>query len=79
MEQLLHDLAAHNFQNRKYALVENGSWSPQAGKLMQELVGEWKGMAQIGEKVTVLSSVKEEQAERLRALGAQIAADILGA
>ncbi len=78
MEQLLHDLAAHNFQNRKYALVENGSWSPQAGKLMQELIGEWKGMAQIGEKVTVLSSVKEEQAERLRSLGAQIAADILG-
>ncbi len=77
MEQLLQDLAAHNFQNRKYALVENGSWSPQAGTLMKNLIGEWKNMTQIGEKVTLLSSVKEEQAEELRALAAQLAADIL--
>ena len=77
MEQLLHDLAAHNFRNRKYALVENGSWSPQAGTLMKSMIGEWKNMVQIGEKVTLLSSVKEEQAEALRTLGAQLAADIL--
>ncbi len=78
MEQLLRDLGEHNFQNRKYALIENGSWSPQAGKLMQELIGEWKNMMQIGGKVTILSSVKEEQASALRALGAQIAKDLLG-
>ena len=78
MEQLLHDLSAHNFQNRKYALVENGSWSPQAGTLMKNMICEWKNMTQIGEKVTLLSSVKEEQAEALRTLGSQLAADILG-
>ncbi len=77
MEQFLHDLAEHNYCGRKYALVENGSWSPQAGALMKELISRWRGMTQIGEKVTLLSSVKEEQAELLRTLGAQLAADIL--
>ena len=38
MENLLLDLKAHNFQNRTVALMENGSWAPQAGKLMREAV-----------------------------------------
>ncbi len=78
MEQLLHDLGEHNLRNRKYALVENGSWSPQAGTLMQDLISEWGNMMRLGEKVTVLSSVKEEQAAELEVLGAQIASDLLG-
>ena len=32
MEEFLSDLKAHAFQNRAYAVVENGSWAPQAGR-----------------------------------------------
>lgn len=78
MENFLGDLKAHNFQNRKYAVVENGSWSPQAGNLMQAVLSSMKGMECIGEKVTLLSSVKEEQANALRALAKQFADDING-
>ncbi|MBQ3380231.1 MAG: FprA family A-type flavoprotein, partial [Oscillospiraceae bacterium] len=28
MENLLHDIAAHNLQNRRVAVIENGSWAP---------------------------------------------------
>ncbi len=73
MENFLNDLKAHNFQNRKYAVIENGSWSPQAGGLMQSMVSSWKNMEQIGEKVTVLSSVKEGTREALCALAKSIA------
>ena len=76
MENFIHDLKAHNFQNRKFAVIENGSWSPQAGALIQAAVSEWKGMKQIGDKITVVSSVKEETARALRALGKQIADDV---
>ena len=75
MENFLSDLAAHNYQNRGFALVENGSWAPQAGALMQERLSSLKNMRQIGEKITILSSVKEEQAELLCALAKKIAAD----
>ena len=32
MENLLHDIVAHNLQNRTVALIENGSWAPTSGK-----------------------------------------------
>lgn len=76
MENLLNDLKAHNFRNRKYALVENGSWSPQAGNLMQAQISAWQGMEQIGDKVTVLSSVKEETRTALLGLAKQLAEDV---
>ncbi len=75
MEQLLSDLRAHNFQNRSYALVENGSWSPQAGSLMEKNISEWKNMKKIGETVTVTSSVKEETRKKIEDLAAAIAED----
>ncbi len=59
MERLLADLRAHAMQGRKYSLIENGSWSPQAGKLMDAEIIGWKGMEKVGETVTVLSAVNE--------------------
>ena len=76
MENFLNDLKAHNFQNRKYALVENGSWAPQAGGLMDGFLSAGKNMEKIGEKVTVLSAVSEGSAQSLRALGKLIAEDM---
>ncbi len=76
MENLLADLKAHNYQSRAYALIENGSWSPQAGALMGETLASMKNMRQIGEKVTILSAVDEPCAERLRALAKETADDV---
>lgn len=69
------DLKAHGMKNRKYALIENGSWSPQAGALMEKTISEWKDMQKLGETVTVLSSVKEETRKQLEVLAAAIAED----
>ncbi len=75
MDDFLHDLTAHNFQKRKYALVENGSWSPQAGGHMQAAISAWSGMEEVAEKVTLLSSVNEATREKLLALADAIALD----
>ncbi len=75
MENFISDLKAHFFQNRSYALVENGSWSPQAGALMEKEFSEMKSMRKVGEKVTVLSSVKEETRAELSALAEALTAD----
>ena len=76
MEDFLRDLKAHNYQNRKYAIVENGSWSPQAGAYMQAELAAMKNLTQIGEKVTLLSAVKEDSAAALTALADEIAKDV---
>lgn len=76
MEEFLSDLKAHAFQNRAYAVVENGSWAPQAGALMEAELSSFKNMKKLGEKVTILSSVKEETREKLLALADLIAGDV---
>ena len=74
MEHFLHDLAAHNMQNRAFSIVQNGSWAPVSGKLMCEALQACKNMTQIGSIVTVPSAVHEETAAELDALAAEIAA-----
>lgn len=75
MENFLSDLQAHNFGNRAYSLVENGTWAPTSGKLMEEKLSSMKNMRKIGETVKILSAVGEDCAASLRALAAEIAAD----
>ena len=73
MENLLHDIVAHNLQNRKIAIIENGSWAPVAGKLMGDLVSQLKNVEIIENKVTVKSTLKENQIADLENLAKTIA------
>ncbi len=75
MEHFLSELNAHNYQNRAVSFIENGSWAPQAGKLMREKITALKGMREVGTGVTVLSSVKEDVRENLIGLAKEIAND----
>ena len=76
MEDFLSDLKAHNFQNRAYAIVENGTWAPQSGALMDGILSSLKNMRRIGDKTTVLSAVNEQSNDALRTLGKMIAEDV---
>ena len=62
MEALLHDLVAHNIQNRTVALVENGSWAPTSGGLMRKLLAGCKNMTILDEGLTIRSALKEAAA-----------------
>ena len=72
MENLLHDIVAHNLQNRKIALIENGSWACISGKLMTELVSKLKNTEIIENKVTLKSALNKNQAEELENLAKEI-------
>lgn len=65
METLLSELKAHNFQNRKTAVIENGTWAVSAGKQIKEILSSMKNMEIYQETLTVKSSLKEEQAAAL--------------
>ena len=72
VEEFLLDLKYHNLQNRKFAVVENGSWAPNSGKLVCEILGGLKGFTQIGSTITFKSSVKEDSAAQIKALADMI-------
>lgn len=76
MEELLHDLAAHNIQNRTVAFVENGSWAPTSGKLMKDIIGSCSDMTILDETLTLKSSLKPEQETQIDALVEAISATI---
>ena len=65
MENALHDLVAHNIQNRTIAIVENGSWAPTAGGQMRELLGRLKNTTILENTLTLKSSLKDAQMAEL--------------
>ncbi len=76
MEELLRDISNHNLQNRTVAIIENGSWAPASGKLMNEIISSMKNMTVIDQKVCMKSSLKEAQSEEIDELVAAIVASI---
>ena len=68
MDALLNDLVAHNIQNRTVAFLQNGSWAPTSGKLMQEKIGACKNMTILDASVSIKSALKPAQSGELDAL-----------
>ncbi len=68
MEDFLYHLKIKNFQNRKVAIVENGSWAPMAGKHIRSYVEGMKNMELVGDTVTIRSTMNAKNVEELNAL-----------
>ena len=65
MEDFLNHLKAKNFQNRRIALVENGSWGPMAAKKMREILDTVKNLTICETTVTIRSAMKEADKESI--------------
>ena len=78
MENLVHDMAAHNLQNRVIALVENGSWAPTAGGLMKASLSGLKNMTFINDMLTLRSALKEEQLPALEEMASILLSSLPG-
>jgi flavorubredoxin len=59
MEDFLVDLSYKTYQNRKVALIENGSWGPTAGRKMKGHIEGFKNVEIIGDMVTIKSRAKD--------------------
>ncbi len=72
MENLLYRLSSKNFQNKKIALVENGSWGPMAAGKMKAELEKLSGMEFVGQTVTIKGAVQESDKEKLKELAKDI-------
>ncbi|WP_300450528.1 FprA family A-type flavoprotein [Fusobacterium sp.] len=61
MHNYLMDMKALNLQNRTFAILENGSWACESGRLMREFLENMRNMTVLDEKVTLTSSMTAEQ------------------
>ncbi|MGH4137839.1 FprA family A-type flavoprotein [Clostridium sp.] len=62
------EMKALNLQKRTFALIENGSWAPQSGRLMRELLEEMKDMTILDSELLVNSAMKEDDTDSMDAI-----------
>ncbi|MCD8383973.1 MAG: FprA family A-type flavoprotein [Clostridiales bacterium] len=74
MENFLCTLTAKAYQNRRVALVENGSWAPSAGRVMKGYVDKMKNITLCPTVVTVKSTLKDADLPKLEQLADELLA-----
>lgn len=72
VEDFLYHLKIKNYQSRRVALIENGTWAPMAGKKMKEYFEGMKNITLCDTAVTVKSTLNEASVEQLKALADEL-------
>ena len=73
MENLLHDITAHNLQNRTIALMDNGSWAATCNKQMKEELQKLKNIEFLEPEISLKSALSETQLAEIDELATKIA------
>ena len=73
MQDFLNHLQAKAYQNRKVALVENGTWAPSAAKVMKGMLESMKNITILEPVVTIRSAMKESDMDAIDALVKSVA------
>lgn len=68
MREFIHHLTERNFQNRKVAFIENGSWAPMATRTMRSMLEGCKNLQYAVTTVKILSAMTEENQAEITAL-----------
>lgn len=72
MREFLHHLTERNYQNRFIAFIENGTWTPMAGKFMMKRLENSKNLAFAKNKVTLYSTLNEESIKQVKDLAEEL-------
>lgn len=72
MQDFLYRLGHKNFQNKKVAFLENGSWGPMANRKMREIVEGMKNMTLCEHMVTIKSTMKEADIAQMEILAQEL-------
>ncbi|MBQ2126897.1 MAG: FprA family A-type flavoprotein [Bacteroidaceae bacterium] len=68
MHDFLHHLKLKNYQNRKVAIMENGSWAPTAGRVMRAMLEGMKNISIVEPMVTIRSRMRNDDLPAMESL-----------
>ena len=74
MREFIESLTERNYQNKRLAFIENGSWAPQAAKVMKGMLEGCKNMTYCENDVKIVSALNEASRAQLDALAEELAA-----
>jgi flavorubredoxin len=72
MREFICHLTERNFQNRKVAFIENGSWAPMATRVMNGMLEKCKNLQYAQTSVKIVSSMSEENKMQIEALAKEL-------
>lgn len=72
MADFLHHLKSKNYQHRKVALLENGSWAPTAGRIMRSMLEDMKAIEITEPVVTIRSRMKDSDLPAMQRLAEEL-------
>ncbi len=65
MQSFVHSLVSHGLQNRKFVLIENGSWAATCGNLIKTELEKLKNTEILNKPFCIKSTLKNEQLTEL--------------
>ncbi len=77
MREYIEHLTARAFQSRTVGFIENGSWAPQAIKVMKGLLEGCKNLNYCENNVKITSALNETSSSQLEALAEELCKDYL--
>ena len=67
-EKFLRSLKHKNYQNRKVAIIENGSWAPMAAKYAKEILQDMKDVKIVEPTITIKTRMTDKNVEEMKEL-----------
>ena len=77
MKEFIHHLTERNFQSRTVGLMENGSWAPQAAKVMRKMLEGSKDLTFTDTTVKILSALNADSRDQVEALAGELCQEYL--
>ena len=72
MVEFIHHLTERGFCRRTVAMMENGSWSPQAIRVMQSMLANSKEVTYTQNNVRILSALNDDSRAQIEALAEEL-------
>jgi len=72
MKEFIHHLTERGYRNRRIALMENGSWAPQAAKVMTNMLASCKDLRFAENAVRIDSALNETSRAQIEALAEEL-------
>ena len=77
MREFINHLTERNFRNRTVAFIENGSWAPQATKVMKRMLEKCVNLKYTENGVKIMSALNEESSAQVDALAKELCMEYL--
>ena len=68
MREFIHHLTERNFQNRTVGIIENGSWAPQAAKVMESMLSQCKDLTFLEPRVKLQCALSDASRQQVKDL-----------